>query len=257
MSWSRVFKSQDYGRPVYKHVNLPVYITDEFDFFRCIEFNSDFYCKTASELFNDNLRTCTGRYSKLFPNQKLSYWSNSPETARAEIKKHGAGNNILTFWAYDDGTSTFPILQAQTSLTIIDGRECGVQELIDKVDNEVSLSDAEQKYMLDLLAQEPDCLAFDSHAKTGGENFIFLEKGFKKLALRELHLRFGKKDGGNHNFICCATSCDYYPCIESYGQYFMPKTRIAMNQEYLNSDEYLSRQQILDESYRKIREATK
>ena len=39
MSWGRAFISQDYGRPIYKHKNLPVYITDEFDFFRCVEFN--------------------------------------------------------------------------------------------------------------------------------------------------------------------------------------------------------------------------
>jgi len=96
MSWERAFISHNYGRPIYKHKDLPVYITDEFDFFRCVEFNNEFYGKTASTLFNGNLRECTGRYSKLFPNQKLSYWADSPITARAE-KKHGAGNNILTF----------------------------------------------------------------------------------------------------------------------------------------------------------------
>ena len=86
MNWERAFKSQDYGRPIYKHIKLPIYITDEFRFFRCVEFNPDFYGKTASTLFNGNLRICSGRYSKLFPNQKLSYWADSPETARAEIK---------------------------------------------------------------------------------------------------------------------------------------------------------------------------
>ena len=124
MSWNREFISQDYGRPIYKHKELPVYITDEFDFFRCVEFKDDFYRKTASSLFNDNLRECTGRYSNLFPNQRLSYWADSAATARAEIKKHGAGNNILTFWAYDDGTSTFPTLPDQSPLVIIDGRRC-------------------------------------------------------------------------------------------------------------------------------------
>lgn len=103
MNWGREFISQSYGRPTYKHKELPVYITDEFNFFRCVEFNDEFYGKTASALFNGNLRTCSGRYAKLFPNQKLSYWANSPTTARAEIKKHGAGKNILTFWAYDIG----------------------------------------------------------------------------------------------------------------------------------------------------------
>lgn len=257
MNWDRTFISQDYGRSIYKHNDLPVYITDEFNFYRCVEFNDNFYGKTASVLFNGNLRMSSGRYSKLFPNQKLSYWANSPATARKEIKDHGAGNNILTFWAYDDGTSTFPTLQYQEPLIIIDGRKNGAQEIIDKVDNDIPLSEAELKYMVDLLALKPDCLAYDSHAKKGGENFIFFEKGFKKLSLRELSLRFGKKDGGNHNLICCATSSDYSPCIESYGRYFMPKAKIAMDQEYLNSVEYLSRQQILEESYRKIREAAK
>lgn len=255
MNWNREFKSQDYGRLIYKHINLPVYITDEFNFYRCVEFNPDFYGKTTSVLFNGNLRTCSGRYSKLFPNQKLSYWADSPKTARAEIKKHGAGNNILTFWAYDDGTSTFPTLPDQSPLVIIDGRKSGAQELIDKVDREEALSEAEQQYMADLLAQEPDCLVFDSHAKQGGENFIFFEKGFRKLALRELRLRFGKKDGGNSNRIVCAITCDYTPRLESYGEYFEAKTKIKMDKIYLSSDEYLQRKRIYEESLRKMQEA--
>lgn len=255
MNWHREFISQDYGRPTYKHIKLPVYITDEFDFYRCLEFKPEFYGKTASVLFNGNLRICSGRYSKLFPNQKLSYWADSPETARAEIKKHGAGNNIFTFWAYDDGTSTFPTLTDQLPLVIIDGRKCGAQELIDKVDNEEPLSEAEHRYMADLLAQEPDCLAFDSHAKQGGENFIFFEKGFRKLALRQLRLRFGKNDGGNSNRIICADTSDYTPYLECYGKYFEPKTRIKMDKTYLSSDEYLQRKRIYEESLRKMREA--
>lgn len=257
MSLGRVFISQDYGRLIYKHKNLPVYITDEFNFFRCVEFNNEFYEKTASILFNGNLRKCTGRYSKLFPNQKLSYWADSPITARAEIKKHGAGNNILTFWAYDDGTSTFPTLQDQEPLIIIDGRKCGVQDLLDKADNGMQLTKAEQDYMASLLAQEPDCLVFDSHAKKGGENFIFFEKGFQKLSLRQLRLRFGKRDGGNHNLIVCADTCDYAPYIESYGQYFMPKAKVAMEQTYLQSNEYILRKQMLEESHCRMREAVK
>jgi len=27
MNWEKTFKSQDYGRPIYKHMDLPVYIT--------------------------------------------------------------------------------------------------------------------------------------------------------------------------------------------------------------------------------------
>ena len=257
MSWNRMFISQNYGRPLYKHRELPVYITDEFNFYRCVQFKDEFYGKTASYLFNGNLRKCTGRYSKLFPNQKISYWANSPATARAEIKKHGAGDNVLTFWAYDDGTSTFPILQNQEPLIIVDGRKCGVQDLLDKIDNNIPLTKAEQEYMKSILTQKPDCLVFDSHARKGGENFIFLEKGFQKLALRQLRLRFGKKNGGAHNQIICAVTSDYSPCVESYGKYFISKARVAMDQTYLESDEYLLRKQVLEESYRKMREAMK
>ena len=254
MNWGREFISQSYGRPTYKHKELPVYITDEFNFFRCVEFNDEFYGKTASALFNGNLRTCSGRYAKLFPNQKLSYWANSPTTARAEIKKHGAGKNILTFWAYDDRTSTFPILQNEEPLIIIDGRKTGVQELIDKADKEKELSNAEQSYINDLMAQEPDCLAYDSHAKSGGENFIFFEKGFKKLELRQLQLRLGENNGGNVNRIVCADTCDYLPFIESYGMYFQPKTRVKMDKSYLLSDEYLQRKEVYRQSCQKVRE---
>lgn len=61
MSWSREFISQNYDRPIFKLKDLPVYETDEFDFYRCVEFKDDFYGKTASSLFNGNLRECTGK----------------------------------------------------------------------------------------------------------------------------------------------------------------------------------------------------
>lgn len=255
MSWGRSFKSQDYGRPTYKHKDLPVYITDEFNFFRCIEFKDSLYKKTASELFNGNLRLCSGRYSSLFPGMKISYWADSPQTARAEIKKHGAGNNILTFWAYDDGTSTFPTLPAQKPLVIIDGRKSGVQDLIDKADAQIPLSESEKSLLEQILSTDPDCLAFDSHAIKGGENFIFFETGFKKLSLRQVRLRFGRKDGGSHSRIVCADSCDYTPFLEAYGKLFLPKARIGMNYNYLESDEYRKRKQQCDESHQRVMEA--
>lgn len=257
MNWNREFISQNYGRPLYKHGELPVYITDEFDFYRCVEFKDEFYGKTASCLFSGNLRESTGRYSKLFPNQKISYWADSPATARAEIKKHGAGSDILTFWAYDDGSSTFPILQDHSPLIIIDGRKCGVQDLLDKVDKNTPLTKIEQELLISILAQNPDCLAFNSRAKSGGENFIFFEKGFRKLALRQLRIRFGQKKGGAHNQIICANTSDYSPCIKSYGKYFMPKAKVAMDQAYLESDEYSLRKQVLEKSYRKMQEGIK
>ena len=252
-----VFKSQDYGRPVYKHIELPVYMADQFNFYRCIEFKSGFYGKTASDLFNGNLRVCSGRYSKLFPNQKISYWADSPMTARAEIKSHGAGNDILTFWAYDDGTSTFPTLVDQSPLIILDGRKYGVQELIDKVDNAIPLSIREQHLLDDILAQEPDCLAYDSHARKGGENFIFFERGFRKLALRQLRLRFGRSCGGSHAQIVCADTSDYMPYVKNYGMYFEPKARVKMDESYLQTVEYLQRQQMFNDSLHRMREAIK
>ena len=61
------------------HKRLPVIVTDEFDFWRCVEFNENFYGITVSELFKGNLRESNknNRYSSLFPNQKLSYWASS------------------------------------------------------------------------------------------------------------------------------------------------------------------------------------
>lgn len=178
MSWSREFKGQAYGAPTFKHKILPIYITYEFDFFRCVEFKSEFYGKTASVLFNGNLRMCSGRYSKLFPNQKISYWANSLQTARAEIKKHGSSNDILSFWAYDDETSTYPTLPNKEPLKIIDGRQCGAQRLFDKADNDLTLDDDDLELLQKIIDEEPDCLAYDSHAMKGGENYIFLNEDF-------------------------------------------------------------------------------
>lgn len=239
--WTKTFKSQNYNQPTYKHIDLPVYQTKEFDFFRCVEFRDDFYGKTASELHNGNLRECTGRYTKLFPGQKLSYWADSPRTARAEVKVHGASKNLLTFWAYDDASSFKPTIEKLELLTIIDGRKCGIQKLIDKADREDELTAAEKKLMEDIMLCEPDALAYDSHARDGGENFIFFEKGFKKLSLREVRLRLGERSAENSARIYCAGTCDYTPYLESYGEYFAPICKVKRNNDYLNSEEYKNR----------------
>ena len=239
--WSKFFKSQAYNIPVWKHEKYHIYETMEYDFYRCVEFKKEFYGKTASELFNGNLRECTGRYSKLFPDHKISYWADSAETAIAEIKKHGAGCDIITFWAYDDMSSFRPCMGNDEMLRIVDGRECGIQEIIDKVENSEDLSTEEKKLIDGILAEPIDGIAYDSKARKGGENFIFLESGFKKLALRELRLRFGRRNGGAHNYICCADTSDYVPWLKNYGQCFLPKCRIGMNEDYLKSSEYLNR----------------
>lgn len=42
---SELFQNQDYGRTVFKHKELPIFVTDEFDFYRCIVFDKKFYGK--------------------------------------------------------------------------------------------------------------------------------------------------------------------------------------------------------------------
>lgn len=102
--------------PIYKHDSLPIVETGEFDFYRCVPFQDSFYGKTVSELHTGNLRMSNGRYSKLFPGEKVSYWASDSKTARAEVKKHGANNNLLTFFAYDDATASFPTLSKERNL---------------------------------------------------------------------------------------------------------------------------------------------
>lgn len=251
MVWNKVFKAQSYNQPTLKHESLPIFCTKEFDFYRCVEFKNDFYGKTASELFNGNLRECTGRYSALFPGQRLSYWADSPDTARAEIKKHGSGCDILTFWAYDDSSSFMPCMGNNEMLYIVDGRKCGIQKLIDKIDNNEELSLDERRMMDEILKEPIDCIVYDSHAKAGGENFIFLEKGFKKLALRELKLRFGRQNGGGHNVICCAVTGDYVPYLKGYGDYFVSKCKVEHNLDYIKTEEYITRKKNMDAKWEK------
>ena len=239
--WKRFFKSQDYNRPIYQLTPLPIYQTDEFDFYRCLEFNEAFYGKTVSELHAGNLRvSVNSRYSKLFPGQKLSYWANSRKTAMAEVKKHGASNDILTFWAYDDTSSFKPTVADLENLIIIDGRKCGIQELIDKVDNDEQISEKERNLLDKIMSYNPDCLAFDSHAIANGENFIFFEKGFNKLSIREVRLRLGNKCKRYADIVCANTS-DYIPYIESYGDYFAPILKVKRNCAYLLCEEYKNR----------------
>lgn len=163
-------------------------------------------------------------------------------TARAEVKKHGAGCNLLTFWAYDDASSFEPCLGGEEMLCIVDGRSSGIQKLIMKVDKGSELTSEEKKIIDDILKEPIDAIAYDSEAYPGGENFIFLERGFKKLALREIRLRFGRKDGGGHNFICCAASSDYTPYPKEYGKFFLPKCKVGYDVNYENSEECIERE---------------
>lgn len=254
MMWTKVFKSQNYNQPTYKNLKLPIYQTKEFDFFRCVQFNDTFYGKTVSELHSGNLRECNGRYSKLFPGQKLSYWADSPKTARAEVKKHGANNNLITFWAYDDTSSFMPTVKDLEMLIIIDGRRCGVQALIDKVDLGYDITATEKEMLKQIMSFNPDALVYDSRACSDGENFIFFEKGFNKLSLREVRLRLGAEAGRNTARVCCAGTCDYTPYLESYGEFFSPLAKVCMDDKYLTSEEYFRRKRqketILSEKFR-------
>ena len=84
------------------------------------------------------------------------------------------------------------------------------------------------------------------------ENYIFFEKGFKKLALRQLRLYLGERRGKNRKTIVCADTSDYMPFPQTYGKYFKPLAKIGMNTEYLNSEEYREREQNLEISMQKL-----
>lgn len=247
---SDIFPNHSYSSLVEYHKRLPIVRTDEFDFFRCVAFDDSFYGKTVSELHNGNLREqkSDNRYSELFPYKKVSYWADSPETARAELKAHIHTNNLLTFWAYDDATSTFPTLPVDEPLVIIDGREFGFHEILYKFDHDAGLSNEELKLIYGILGAHPDCLAYTSTRHRGGVNFMFFEKGFRKLAVRQVRLRLGDNRYPLVARIDCATGCDYAPFLDGYGEFFAPKARIGFNRRYLQSREYNMRCRILDES---------
>ena len=180
---SDLFSNQDLGKTIYKHRELPLYVTDEFVFYRCISFRENFYGKTVSELHAGNLRSGTpgNRYSKLFPNERVSYWADSPQTSRAEVKYHNAGNNLLTFWAYDGATSTFPTRADREPLIIIDGRNIGFNKILSKIESDQKLTSGEKNLIVQIASQYPDCLVYESLRRKGGLNFLFFEKGFHKL----------------------------------------------------------------------------
>lgn len=251
-----LFPNQDYGRTILKHKNLPLYKTDEFDFYRCICFIDSFYGKTVSELHRGNLRQATleNRYSMLFSNEKISYWADSPQTARAEVKYHNQTNNLLTFWAYDDATSTFPTIDNDEPLIIIDGREIRFHRILEKIEEGKNLTNDEEKIIELINKENPDCLAYTSLRNKCGVNFLFFEKGFKKLSIREVRLRLGDFKGKNSNRIICAGTCDYSPYLKEYGEYFSPLARVNMDNKYIECQEYKERSEVYEKSLKNIRE---
>ena len=241
---SQLFINQDYGRNVFKHRKMPVYITDEFDFTRCILFDESFYGKTVSEINKGNLRNVSAdnRYANIFPGEKVSYWADSPATARAEVKFHKKTNNLITFLAYDDATSTFPTMPNREPLIIIDGRDTGLAKILNKAEDGLQLNIKEQNLVKSLCAERPDCLAYESLRSKGGVNYLFFEKGFNKLSIREMRLRLGERPAKNSARIVCAYSSDYSPNPKAYGLYFDAVAKVRFKKDYLDSDEYKSRE---------------
>lgn len=240
---SALFSNHSDFSNVLRHKSLPIYITDEFDFFRCVEFEDHFYEKKVSELHSGNIRLNKGdgRHSKLFPGERTSYWADSPKTARAEVKKHNSGNNLLTFWAYDDASSTFPTSSDNEPLIIIDGIELDFANILDKIEKNEEISAKENSIIKKISDGKPDCLAYRSQARDRGVNFLFFEKGFRKLSIREVALRLGDKRGKNCNTIVCADTSDYSPLVENYGCYFKSLAKVGVALEYEKSEEFIQR----------------
>ncbi len=251
-----LFSNQYYGIDIWKHKELPIIESHDFSFFRCVEFDENFYGNTISKLHNGNLRIsrADNRYSNLFPGQKLSYWADSPKTAKAEVKKWGASNNLLTFWAYDDASSFVPTVYPAEYLKIIDGIHFGFNQILKKVENHIDLTTDEQIFINRIASEEPDCLAYSSEARSDGVCFLFFEHGFKKLSLREVSLRLGDYPGKNRASVQCAFTSDFRPNLEQYGNYFLPKARVKYDENYLKTDEYVLRKQAENQSYQRIRE---
>lgn len=250
-----LFPNQDWDRDVYKHNKFPVYVTDEFDFFRCVEFNTSLYGESVFDLNEGNLRlsNANNRYSTLFPEQKLSYWADSIDTARKEIKRHGSSNNIITFWAYDDATSTFPIIDNNEPLIIIDGRDISFHKILEKNENGIAFNEQEINVINEIIKLRPDCLAYKSVANPGGVNFLFFEKGFRKLSIRQVRLRMGNLPGKNCNKIVCADTCDYTPFPKHYSNCFLPLSKVGVDEEYFGTKDYKEKCRVLDLSYSKFR----
>lgn len=241
-----LFQNQGMSQPAYKHINLPIYETNEFDFYRCIKFDQSFYGKTVSAIHQGNLRKCKldNRYSSLFGNVKVSYWADSKKTALAEMDKHGQGRNLLTIWAYDDMTASFPTLTRKRDyLKIVDGRDTDFHLILKKHDQQIALNDSDLKTIDAIKAEKPDCMAYISEANTSGVNFLFFESGFKKLAIREISLSFKDDTGIHKNTIVCADTSDYTAYPKSYGEYFAPKAKVKMDNSYLKNEEYYFRKE--------------
>lgn len=235
--------------PIFIHRDFPmVKAAWEFDFYRCLAFDPKYYGITVSKLHSGNLRSPTnGRYSSLFPRDKVSYWAGDRETASAEVRKYGAKQGLITFHAYDDASSTFPTTDCNEPLIIIDGRDAGFTSVLDKQDRNEPLSIHDMELIEQITAVKPDCLMYESHVRKGGVNFLFFKKGFAKLSIKEVSLNIKRKEQKtglirtNRARITCAHSSDYCPDPKAYGKGFASIARTYMDDSYLNSEEYAKR----------------
>lgn len=240
---TRNFQNRSLLSSTYEHHSLPVLKTSEFTFYRSVSLEDWVYNKTVSELHRGNLRENDnkGRHSKLFPKQKISYWASNPETAFKEIKKHGAGDDYIQFEAYDDPSSAFPTIAEPSALTIVDGDEIGFAEILSKIENDIDLDSKEVDIIEQITHEKPDCLAYTSIADPKGTNFLFFEKGFRKLSISNVKLFFVNESTRYSNVIHCVVSTDYMPDPKKYGDYFKSKTEVDSDIKYTETDEYKER----------------
>lgn len=241
--WANTRYHQSGLSSIVQHGELPVFSSDEFNFFRAIQFSDGLYGKTVSELHEGNLRrndNPNNRHSRFLDKYKISYWADSSEAAYKEVKRWGATDDLITFEAYDDASSTFPTISPREPLVIVDGIGLGFHKILDKIENEKVLTEDEERIISEIEFEDPDCLAYKSATTLGARNFLFFEKGFKKLAVRNVSLNVN----GNSKMIVCASSSDYNAHPENYGKYFDKLFEVNMDERYLNSEEYRQRTKI-------------
>lgn len=229
---------------------LPVFDADGLWFYRCVVFDDCMYGRTVSELHAGNLRVpgpLANRHSRLFPDRKVSYWADTMNGAIGEVRKwNGNGvRNRLLFTAYDDFSSTFPMMGVTSRLRIIDGRSLCFDRILEKDSKNECLSQAEQQLVDAVLAESPDGLVYKSYTKLGHVNFLFFESGFNKLALRSVGLWL---NGRKRRLIECAHGSDYSPDLAHYGDMFMPVAKVAADRSYLFTEEYLVRKRNYEQS---------
>lgn len=241
--WANTRYHQSILSPIVQHGELPVFSSEELSFFRAIQFSDGLYGKNVSELHEGNLRkniNPNNRYSRFLDKYKISYWADSSDAAYKEVKRWGATDDLITFEAYDDASSTFPTISPREPLVIVDGIGLGFHKILNKIEKSTVLTEDEERIISEIELENPDCLVYKSATTLGARNFLFFEKGFKKLALKEVCLNVN----GKSNMILCASSSDYVAHPETYGQYFDKIDGIKMDEKYLNSEEYRQRMKI-------------